>query len=50
MDLIFFDTTSTYFELEFEDDELDADDDPFRVRGHSKDSRPDLPQVVIGAQ
>jgi transposase len=51
VDLIFFDTTSTYFELDFEDGELDADDegeDPFRLRGHSKDSRPDLPQVVIG--
>lgn len=40
VDLLFFDTTSTYFETEEEDD--------FRKRGHSKDSRPDLPQVVIG--
>lgn len=48
VDLIFFDTTSTYFELDFEDGELDGDDDGFRRRGHSKDSRPDLPQVVIG--
>ena len=52
VDLIFFDTTSTYFELDFEDGELDdhddEGDDAFRLRGHSKDSRPDLPQVVIG--
>jgi hypothetical protein len=54
VDLIFFDTTSTYFELDFEDGELDEGDegdegeDRFRLRGHSKDSRPDLPQVVIG--
>jgi hypothetical protein len=56
VDLIFFDTTSTYFELDFEDGELDEDDDSdgghdgeqLRRRGHSKDSRPDLPQVVIG--
>jgi hypothetical protein len=53
VDLIFFDTTSTYFELDFEDGELDPDhgedeDEGFRRRGHSKDSRPDLPQVVIG--
>lgn len=57
VDLLFFDTTSTYFETE------DADVVPvpaggdgaagevttgFRTYGHSKDSRPDLPQVVIG--
>ncbi|MEX0836221.1 MAG: IS1634 family transposase [Nitriliruptor sp.] len=48
VDMIFFDTTSTYFEIEFEDGELEGADDGFRARGHSKDSRPDLPQVVIG--
>ena len=49
VDLVFFDTTSTYFELDFEDGELDEEEDePFRLRGHSKDSRDDLPQVVIG--
>ena len=48
VDLIFFDTTSTYFETPFGDGELDGDDDGLRKRGHSKDSRPDLPQVVIG--
>jgi transposase len=48
IDLIFFDTTSTYFEVEHEDGELDGTDEGLRRRGHSKDSRPDLPQVVIG--
>jgi len=48
VDLIFFDTTSTYFETPFEDGELDGDDDGLRKRGHSKDARPDLPQIVIG--
>jgi transposase len=40
VDLILFDTTSTYFEIEGEDG--------FRVFGNSKDHRPDLPQVVVG--
>jgi len=40
VDLILFDTTSTYFETETVDG--------LRRRGHSKDHRPDLPQVVIG--
>jgi transposase len=49
VDLIFFDTTSTYFETPFEDGELDGDDEEgLRKRGHSKDARPDLPQIVIG--
>jgi transposase len=48
VDLIFFDTTSTYFETEFADGELDGTENGLRQRGHSKDSRPDLPQVVIG--
>jgi len=43
VDLLYFDTTSVYFETEEEDDE-----DGLRRRGHSKDHRPDLPQVVIG--
>ena len=47
VDLLFFDTTSTYFEAE--PDEADDDEQaPFRALGHSKDHRPDLPQVVIG--
>lgn len=40
VDVILFDTTSTYFETE--------DDDEFRRFGHSKDHRGDRPQVVIG--
>jgi hypothetical protein len=40
VDLLFFDTTSTYFETETADE--------FRRHGKSKDSRPDLPQIVIG--
>ncbi|MGH2862333.1 MAG: IS1634 family transposase [Solirubrobacteraceae bacterium] len=42
VDLILFDTTSTYFEIPAErEDEL-------RKFGASKDHRPDLPQVVVG--
>jgi transposase len=41
VDLLFFDTTSTYLEREEEDDGLPR-------YGHSKDHRPDLPQIVIG--
>jgi hypothetical protein len=52
VDLLFFDTTSTYFEREVpEHDVLDEGGNvvrpAFRVRGHSKDHRDDLPQVVI---
>ena len=42
VDLLFFDTTSTYLEMDEEDE------DGLRKYGHSKDKRPDLPQVVIG--
>jgi len=44
VDLLFFDTTSTYFERDTED----SGDDAFRRYGHSKDHRGDLPQIVIG--
>jgi hypothetical protein len=44
VDLLFFDTTSTYFER----DEPESGTGAFRVFGHSKDHRPDLPQIVIG--
>jgi transposase len=44
VDLLFFDTTSTYFERDEEEGGADA----FRRFGHSKDHRPDLPQIVIG--
>lgn len=42
VDIIFFDTTSTYVERDEEDAE------GLRRYGHSKDRRPDLPQVIIG--
>jgi Transposase DDE domain len=44
VDLLFFDTTSTFFERDGEDEGADG----FRRFGHSKDHRPDLPQIVIG--
>ena len=44
VDLLFFDTTSTYFERDTEETGQDA----FRLYGHSKDHRPDLPQIIIG--
>jgi len=49
VDLLFFDTTSTYFETEAADPPSDGAEAGFRTyNGHSKDHRPDLPQVVIG--
>jgi hypothetical protein len=57
VDLLFFDTTSTYFERDTEDTAPAADAEGaagagggagFRRYGHSKDSRPDLPQIIIG--
>jgi Transposase DDE domain len=62
VDLLFFDTTSTYFELDEPDEPVGRDergqvsDDPdtvvkqtgFRTHGKSKDSRDDLPRVVVG--
>lgn len=68
VDLLLFDTTSTYWETEVDDATVgpedvlaDGDDDDedgdeaskavetaVRTWGHSKDHRPDLPQVVIG--
>jgi hypothetical protein len=68
VDLLFFDTTSTYFELERPDEPVTRDDHGdrvpeaddgqedgqedkaagFRTYGKSKDSRDDLPQIVIG--
>ena len=55
VDVVFFDTTSTYFEIDSDDPSDDEDDGPegagersLRRLGHSKDHRPDLPQVVIG--
>ena len=64
VDLLFFDTTSTYFELDEADEPVARDEagrvmpqaaptDPvrdigFRSFGHSKDYRKDLPQVIVG--
>jgi len=53
VDLLFFDTTSTYFETDQADPAIPAEGEPeakrsFRTYGKSKDHRPDLPQVVIG--
>jgi hypothetical protein len=64
VDVLFFDTTSTYFVTEDEDepvtrdergyplagDDAEKEKEPagFRTRGKSKDHRGDLPQVIIG--
>ena len=48
VDVLFFDTTSTYFELDDEDAPDAATPSTLRRFGNSKDHRPDLPQVVIG--
>jgi Transposase DDE domain len=63
VDLLFFDTTSTYFETEEADEEVPRDERGervpagsgeeagragFRANGKSKDSRDDLPQVIVG--
>jgi transposase len=53
VDLLFFDTTSTYFERETPDAPTVSEDGQeiapaFRTYGHSKDARDDLPQIVIG--
>jgi hypothetical protein len=59
VDIIFLDTTATYFEIEDQDPEpvepaegeVSHDEKPtstIRRRGHSKDSRPNQAQVVIG--
>jgi hypothetical protein len=65
VDMLFFDTTSTYFELAEPDEPIERDErgeilaedrdslegiEPagFRTHGKSKDSRDDLPQIVIG--
>jgi hypothetical protein len=49
VDVLFFDTSTTYFETEVEDE---ADEEQglegLRRFGESKDRRPDLPQVVVG--
>jgi transposase len=49
VDVIFFDTTSTYFEID-DEDETDEEHgvEGLRRFGESKDRRPDRPQVVVG--
>jgi transposase len=44
VDLIFYDTTSIYFEI----DDEDSGEDALRLRGYSKDGRADAPQIVVG--
>jgi hypothetical protein len=55
VDLLFFDTTSTYFERDEPDGQGDGEGEGegeevagFRAWGKSKDHRDDLPQIVIG--
>ena len=48
VDLLYFDTTSTYFEVEEEDEDEDDGGNGLRRRGYSKDHRADLPQAVVG--
>jgi hypothetical protein len=62
VDLLFFDTTSTYFEVEQADEAIGRDEHGravgedaapageagFRSFGKSKDHRDDLPQVIVG--
>src|SRR5260370_6298235 len=63
VDLLFFDTASTYFETEDADGDVpgadrgegvpggsdeEAGQGGFRANGKSKDSRDDLPQVIVG--
>jgi Transposase DDE domain len=63
VDLLFFDTTSTYFETGEADQDVPRDnrgervppgsgdtagEAGFRTHGNSKDSRDDLPQVIVG--
>lgn len=59
VDILFFDTSSTYWETDSNDDALIEDPDDsddatravegaWRTYGHSKDHRADLPQIVIG--
>jgi Transposase DDE domain len=49
VDVIFFDSSSTYFEIEDEDEaDEERGREGLRRFGESKDRRPDLPQVVVG--
>jgi Transposase DDE domain len=49
VDLLFFDITSTYFELEDADEDAEPDQAAgSRTHGKSKNSRDELPKIVIG--
>jgi hypothetical protein len=48
VDLLFFDTTSTYFQRDEEEGPDGEEAGGFRRYGKSKDHRDDLPQIVIG--
>lgn len=51
VDLIYFDTTSTYFEVDAPDggeEGVEDNSNALRQYGHTKDHRPNLPQIVIG--
>lgn len=48
VDIILFDTTSTYFERDTADTDPETGQPGLRRYGHSKDHRSDLPQVIIG--
>jgi Transposase DDE domain len=52
VDLIFWDTTSVYFEVDDEDTEFETKRDtplpPLRKRGYNKEGRGNHPQVVVG--
>jgi hypothetical protein len=52
VDLIFWDTTSVYFEVDDEDTECETKRDttlpPLRKRGYNKEGRGNQPQVVVG--
>lgn len=48
VDLVFYDVTSVYFEIDGADPEAEALVSTLRQHGYSGDHRPELPQVVIG--
>src|ERR687885_214193 len=52
VDLIFWDTTSVYFEVDDEDTECETKRDttlpPLRQRGYNKEGRGNQPQIVVG--
>jgi hypothetical protein len=47
VELVFYDTTSLHFEVD-EEDEDDEEQPGLRKRGHAKNRRSDVPQIVVG--